>query len=154
MSAAHVRPLGDPLDFVREHPELFLLPGALPLEFKMAFQLMFDATVRGAAPVILDRWHSWILIGSQKDWLTSETTKSDKELFAKVVAFPEAGQNACRHEIVVNVFASDVAVIRRSGITVIKGTTELSSLKEYVEANFANGTVVAFRVEGGQPAAL
>ena len=66
------------------------------------------------------------MIGSDIDWLGNHPDHAARELFFRIVAFPEAGANAMRAEILLMAFAQDVITKGADGQVVLKGKVEES----------------------------
>ena len=97
--------------WVRSKPEIFF-PCGHPDAVVICQLLVRDALVLGANEVSVLHEQPWWIVGSQLDWL-APSGLSPAELFGRLVAFPAAGQNESRSEVVVAAFAEKVATVAR-----------------------------------------
>jgi hypothetical protein len=81
----------------------------------------------------------WWIVRSPDDWLP---TPLDHDAFIRIVAFPEAGPNTCRQEIVLTAFAGDVATCLDGDCRVVRGELPAEIRSRLGEKS---GRAVAFR---------
>jgi len=103
-----LKQIRDATQYVRQNPKLFFRTG-IPSGNECALQLAGDALILGGRNVGILRHDTWWIVGADEDWLVHPQL-STEDLFARLVAFPEAGDNSVRSEILVSVFAQDVVL--------------------------------------------
>lgn len=142
----------DGLRFVREHPQMFLRRIPARAE-ELAGALVEAVALTARAPVELrrsgDRW--WI-VDSAEDWV-SRSGPGVSEIFSRIVAFPEAGQNSMRPEVLLRAFAEDLVTVGPEGRQVISGSVESEDpIWGELESVSSGGRAVAFRLSDTAPA--
>ena len=110
----------DALPFVKSHKEMFLRGGCPVPGLEMAQQVSWDALVYGNGSCEIFRALEWWFIASESDWLKGADGKDEVELFSRLIAAPEFGDNCNRSEIVINAFATDVWIVTPSEYKRIK----------------------------------
>ena len=137
----------DPLAFVRSHPERFFPAGITAS--RLADYLMGTALEVGACDVTALRHRDWWVVGSSDDWLgLGRIPAPVHELFSRVIALPEAGQNSIRAEVLVMAFAHDVVVASATTIETLAGIGDSGWLRELLlERGWQRA--VAFRTASG-----
>jgi hypothetical protein len=115
----------DPITYVRQSAERFFTSGSVNA-VELATQIVSEVLLLGGHEVCAIRDDAWWVIGSNVDWLGNHPDYSAKELFFRIVAFPEAGANSMRAEILLMAFAQDVITTGAEGQVVIKGKVEES----------------------------
>jgi hypothetical protein len=81
---------------------------------------MADVLVLGRGECRIAQRRGWAIVSSDVDWLVHPSLAIDR-LFTRIVAAPEHGANSLRAELVVNAFASDLAIWDPKGLRVIRG---------------------------------
>ena len=105
-----MRVVADPLQFVRSHPEMFLRSG-VPTGREISLQLADDALFLGAQRVTVVVDGSVVTVLADVDWLRRGVPSecNPRDLFSRIVPFPEFGANAHRSELLVGAFAQAYA---------------------------------------------
>ncbi|QDU93361.1 hypothetical protein [Lignipirellula cremea] len=112
----------NPLEHIREHPEIYLEDGANVTGSSLMCRLLADVLVNNNCQVVIQRLESWWIIGSDVDWAGT----AQNQVFYTIVPFPQAGQNCFHAEVLLTVFARDVVVFSGNSHTVIVGATSVS----------------------------
>ena len=115
----------DPITYVQQRAERFFISGSATA-VELATQIIGEVLLLGGHEACAIRDDAWWVIGSNVDWLGNHADYSAKELFFQIVAFPEAGANSMRAEILLMAFAQDVITKGAEGQVVIKGKVEES----------------------------
>lgn len=103
------------IDFVRMHPEIFLVYQPLS-DHDLCAKLLVDAITSGAGRILVEQGGSWWFIGAEKDWIRGNSAgKSIDDLFCQITPNPRAGQNAMRNEMLLTAYAEDVALFDSRG---------------------------------------
>lgn len=110
--------LDNPLEYVREHPSIFL-PSGEPADVFCAFELAKQVVGLGASEVSVCRASSWWIVGAARDWFVER--ESLESQFSRIIPCPQLGQNRCRIEVVIYAFSADVCVFRGGTWEVLKG---------------------------------
>jgi hypothetical protein len=118
----------DPIKWVSSRPEQFFRC-AEPRPTHLLIYIMGDIIELGKGDCLIRRDGEWFVIGSDSDWLGHEKY-SVLELFNHVVPAPAHGEHSMRGEILVNVYASDVAFIDSGNISEVKGSAPPSTALE------------------------
>jgi len=116
----------DPITYVQQRAERFFTSGSVNA-VELATQIVGEVLLLGGHEVCAIRDDVWWVIGSNVDWLGNHPDYSAKELFFQIVAFPEAGANSMRAEILLMAFAQDVITKGAEGQIVLKGKVEESA---------------------------
>ena len=116
----------DPITYVQQRAERFFMSGSVTA-VELATQIVGEVLLLGGHEACAIRDDAWWVIGSNVDWLGNHPDYSAKELFFRIVAFPEAGANSMRAEILLMAFAQDVITKGAEGQVVIKGKVEESA---------------------------
>jgi len=132
----------NPVEHVRSHPSLYLRGGIFD-PVRGACRIAGDAMLLGSNDVTTDRIGEWLRVHSSTDWLLGADHPEVQALFESIVAFPEAGDNAFRGEILLTAFARDVYVSDASGGCVVKGELPPEAVRMAAGA----ARLVAFRSE-------
>ena len=133
----------DSLQYVREHPEIFLRFNELQLH-ELATKLVTDAISLGVFPVSVDFSDDWWMVSSKKNWLKIATDLPIDELFRRLVANPRAGRNACRSEIILYAYVDNIILLYEGETHIIKGNLD-SSIEKYFLKNSNNSFIFAFK---------
>ncbi len=133
----------DPIEHIRANPRLYLnSEGTDPAE--LATRLAGDALTLGATRTLVVHHDDWWLVAADFDWIKSPAI-SIRELFNRVIPFPEAGVNSMRSEVLVSAFADDVVTSNGGSSEVLKGVSAgHESLSVPNDPSWAR--VVAFRL--------
>jgi hypothetical protein len=115
--------LDDAVAWARSHAAQ-LFPGGRVDAMSLLSYVMADVLGRGECR-IAER-DGWWVVSSDVDWL-AHASVSVERLFTRVVAAPEHGDHSLRAEVVINAFASDVAVWN-GDVVVIKGEPPASAI--------------------------
>jgi len=99
----------DPYDHVVSNPNIYL-PEGKPDPIVLAGDVAEAALLLGASRTEIRRLGPWMVVSADRDW----TAADERDVFEGLVPFPEAGDNACRPEFIICVFASAL-VFRRHG---------------------------------------
>lgn len=110
----------DAVEWARSNPRMFFgrdrpAPGHL-LSFLVA-----DVIELGGGECVMRRAGQWWIVGSDVDWLNHERY-TVAELFNRVVAAPQHGDNQMRGEVLVHAFCADVCVTGPEGVMKIVGS--------------------------------
>lgn len=132
--------------FVRSHPEMFL-----PQDPARS-QDLADAMVKGIALTtaqsveVRQAADGWWVVHCAEDWM-KKLGLSPAVVFSRILAFPEAGQNSMRPEVLLKAFAKDVVTVGPDGCEVISGSVPPGSpIWQDLESTRGEGRSVAFRV--------
>lgn len=141
-----VHVLQDPVEYVRNHPQLFLRSGRVDGR-ELAEALVADALVLTDGPVTVERRNGWWIVGCESDWMTRQASGSVADLFHKIVPFPEAGPNSLHCEILLTAFADTVVISDERTVHPIQGVvTENDEICKVLRSNPRWKRGVAFRV--------
>lgn len=110
----------DAIRYVREHAHMFFK--SLPPSGKEIVAMLAECCriVTQDEVSVCKRQNGWWIIRAEEDWLDEGVGGTDR-LFSEIVAFPEAGRNSMRPEILVSAFASDVITVGPDGRQTLKG---------------------------------
>ena len=118
--------LDDGVAWARSHVALLFPNGRVDPMILLSY-VMADVLVLGRGECRIVERDGWWVVSSDVDWMAGARDPGRRgaevpinELFARVVAAPEHGEHSLRAEVLVNAFASDVAVWN-GDISVIKG---------------------------------
>lgn len=109
----------EPINWVKSRPIQFFgreQPDPLNL---IAF-IMADIIALGKGECIIRSSGEWFIIGSDLNWL-KHNRYDIFELFNNVVPAPTHGKHSMRGEILINAFASDIAVLENGKVNQVKG---------------------------------
>lgn len=110
----------DAVAYVRERPDRFCRAG-FPEPIELATNLVSEALILGGRETCIMRCDAWWVIGSDVDWLSIHPEYAPKDLFFRLVAFPEAGANSIRAEVLLTAFAQQVITVGANVHMVVKG---------------------------------
>jgi hypothetical protein len=85
--------------------------------------LVGEAVILGCVRVEAEFHDGWAIVGAEMDWFSvpSRVSVTEDCLFTRVFAFPEAGDNSCRTEVLVAAFARDVVTASAGRVRIIQG---------------------------------
>ena len=112
--------LADAIDYVRQRPERFFRAGS-PDPIELVTHIVGEVLLLGGREICTMRSGDWWIISSNVDWLTMCPDYAPEELFFHIVAFPEAGPNSMRAEILLTAFAQQVVTVSADNQSIIKG---------------------------------
>lgn len=120
-SAADIKWLNNPVEWIRSRPDMFLRGGFHAAD--MAGRLAGDALIIGALKVVITRHAAWHVISADVDWLSIQPSchVEPRQAFFQIVAFPEAGVNSMRSEVLLTAFASKVIAASLQDRFTVKG---------------------------------
>jgi hypothetical protein len=134
----------DAVAYVRQRPERFCQAG-FPNPVELATNLVSEALILGGHETCTLRQGEWWIIGSEVDWLRTHPDYSPRDLFFRIVAFPEAGANSMRAEILLTAFAHKVITVSGDGRDVIKGrVSQTAGIWRVLESRLGWTRAVAF----------
>ena len=110
----------DPVEYVRERPQMFLRSGRVGGR-ELAESILGDALILTDGPVTVMRRGGWWLVGCEEDWMARQSSGSVDDLFSKIVPFPEAGPNSMHSEVLLTAFAKEVLTKDETTLRAIKG---------------------------------
>lgn len=108
------------VDYIRRNRDRFL-PAKKTEPIELVERILGDALYAGASECAVLRQNDWWMIASPTDWLCGHAAYAPEELFYRIVAMPEAGQNAMRGEVLLTAFAQNVITATPTACTVISG---------------------------------
>jgi hypothetical protein len=115
----------------------------------LSARLLHDLVLLDALPVRADRIGSWWLVGSQQDWLRSSDSIVSTRPFHTIVAFPAAGPNTHRAEVMLTAFAVAVVTCGTDGLEWIvrdQDHEDLPAVWLEESRKYEQGRFVAFKV--------
>jgi hypothetical protein len=112
--------LADAIDYVRQRPERFFR-GSSPEPVELVTHIVGEVLLLGGSGTYTIRSGDWWMISSNVDWLATCPDYAPEELFFHIVAFPEAGPNSMRAEILLTAFAQQVVTVSADHQAIIKG---------------------------------
>lgn len=147
MSNNHMRS-PDALAFVRKHRGSFLSYTSDGIKAEeLVSRIVFDALILGAADIRVLTADKWFLVASSIPWfLQSLGSLQIDSLFERIVPLPEAGANACRSEILLGAFASDIIVVCNRKIIYKRIQSDKSPPASVVETMNAGMAAICFAV--------
>jgi len=146
--AEDITPLGDPVAWVRSHPDMCLGKG-----YKASNELLLRRlrdtlwVLRPAAEVRTEVHIRWGVLTCDVDWLDGD----ERDAFRELVPHPEAGQNNSRAEVLITAFSSFAATTtsRPDEIDLLVGEFDQQDheVLDYAKAQLrTSGRAVVFRV--------
>ena len=140
----------DPVEHIRRNPERYVPAGRVEPEY-LAERLAEDARILGARAVQTRQVGGWWVVAADFDWVGDGTSSGAPDVFSNVVAFPEAGVNSMRSEILLTAFADDVVTSDGTSTQVVKTSgTAAPHVRDFVPHGPWR-RVVAFRISTPQP---
>jgi hypothetical protein len=112
--------LADAIDYIRQRPERFFRAGS-PEPVELVTQIVSEVLLLGGSEICTVRSGDWWLISSNMDWLGTHPDYAPEAFFFRIVAFPEAGPNSMRAEILLTAFAQQVVTVSADNQSIIKG---------------------------------
>lgn len=138
-----LRIVNDPIAHLRK-----LYAAERPSGHYLSARLLHDLVFLDALPVRADRIDSWWLVGSQQDWLWSSDGVISKRPFHAIVAFPVAGPNTHRAEVMLTAFADAVVTCGTDGMEwIVRGKAHEDPPAAWLgeSGEHQQGRFVAFR---------
>jgi hypothetical protein len=127
-------------EYVRANVSRFFASGHFTPE-EVAGHLVVEALLSHARCVEVRQVERWWVVRSDVDWLPPPL---DDQAFRALVPFPEGGPNAARREILLGIFATDVALGGVDGPRIIKGQLD-DGIHEFLVGDGDYRRSVAFR---------
>ena len=116
--------LDNTVDYIRRNRDRFLKAKQTePIE--LVERILGDALYAGASECAVFRQDDWWIIASPTDWLGGHKADAPEDLFHRIVAMPEAGQNAMRGEVLLTAFAQNVITATPTTCTLISGEVSM-----------------------------
>ena len=112
--------LADAIDYVRQRPERFFRGGS-PEPVELVTHIVGEVLILGGSETCTMRSGDWWMISSNVDWLATCPDYAPEELFSHIVAFPQAGPNSMRAEILLTAFAQQVVTVSADTDPLSKG---------------------------------
>jgi hypothetical protein len=112
----------NPIEWIKSRPEMFLWQQNRGLQ--LLTNILGDALLLTDGHITALKKNEWWIAGSAVDWLSADSNYSTKELFARMIPMPEAGQNSIRGEVLLTAFAKDVVTIINGQLSLIKGSIQ------------------------------
>ena len=137
--------LADAIDYVRQRPERFFRAGS-PEPVELITHIVGEVLLLGGSETCTMRSGDWWIISSNVDWLATCPDYAPEELFFHIVAFPEAGPNSMRAEILLTAFAQQVVTGSADHQSIIKGdVSQADNIWELMTSRPNWKRTVAFR---------
>ena len=116
--------LDSAVELIRSRPDMFLRGGFNASD--VAGRLAGDALIIGASQIVITRFAAWHIVSADVDWLSAQPSCNvePREAFFQIVAFPEAGVNSMRSEVLLTAFGSRVISASSRERLYIKGDVE------------------------------
>jgi hypothetical protein len=124
----------DTVAVIRRRPLMYA--GEKPWGQRFASRLMDDLILHGV-PAHLETIEGWWIILTGKDWLAPDGAISTKPFF-HITAFPAAGVNSMRTEVLLTAFADAVVIWGEEGCIWIRGDADHWHLPDRLKAQGAN----------------
>ena len=120
--------LDNAVDFIRSRPDMFLRGGFNSSD--VAGRLAGDALIIGALQVVITRFAAWHIVSADIDWLSAQPScrVEPSDAFFQIVAFPEAGVNSMRSEVLLTAFASKVISASSHDHFTVKGDVDMDDV--------------------------
>lgn len=146
-----IRIISDVMAVIRKSPGMYVPVDARPLSDRLLSMLLQDIISLGVQEFVVKRAGAWTFVASDTDWLHLGKFRpsSAEELFRRVEALPEAGQNSVRHEGVVRALADKVFLFGPEGSKYLSpfDTEKPSAEIATVCNNLGKKRIVGFEVE-------
>ena len=137
--------LADAIDYVRQRPERFFR-GSSPEPVELVTHIVGEVLLLGGSETCIMRSGDWWIISSNVDWLATCPNYAPEELFFRIVAFPEAGPNSMRAEILLTAFAQQVVTVSADRQSIIQGdVSQANNIWQLIAAHPDWKRTVAFR---------
>ncbi|EAQ78738.1 hypothetical protein [Blastopirellula marina] len=108
----------DPIDHIRQRPEMYL-PGGDTSGSALAQRLFFDMQSTFDCLIIAQQIGDWRILGSDHNWVSD--VADPRDVFRRIVPFSRDGQVCFHAEILLAALASQVVVFDRLQYEVIQG---------------------------------
>jgi hypothetical protein len=119
---------------------------------------MHDLILLGALPAHVDQIEGWWVVSADEDWLAADGVFSTRPFF-NIVAFPAAGDNSHRAEVLLTAFADAVVTCGVEGCAWIVGDADHWPLPDRLKVEISTvgrRRLIAFRIDddfaSGEPA--
>lgn len=112
------------IEYICRHRDRFLRAKKTePIE--LVERILGDALYSGASECAVLHQNDWWIIASTTDWLGGHAIYTPEDMFYRMVAMPEAGQNAMRGEVLLTAFAQHVITATPAACLVISGEVSM-----------------------------
>jgi hypothetical protein len=140
-----VRVLGkDPIPWIRSNASMFFDDGKVSID-ALKTRVIDDARAVGAA-VEVDDFENWAIVAGDRDWVPNTDLGAPADVFLRVCAAPDRGQNAVRGEVLLTAFCGSVITARGREVRAVVGSVSAAStLLEYIARRSGWVRVIAFR---------
>jgi hypothetical protein len=132
--------------WVREHASIYFA-GSEPTQDEMSRQIRDGIVALGIEEPLVLTHSSWSIVAAAQDWFPLGRYPLPQNMeFNGTPPFPELSQNSIRAESLLPIFAADIVVFNREGITFWKGKG--NEIAEYFRATHSSYNwvkAVAFR---------
>jgi hypothetical protein len=119
-----MKAMDNTIDYIRRNRGRFLRAKKTePIE--LVERILGDALYGGASECAVLRQNDWWIIASTTDWLCGHEAYAPEDMFHRIVAMPEAGQNAMRSEVLLTAFAPKVITATPTACLVISGEVSM-----------------------------
>ena len=146
--------LADAIDYIRQRPERFFRGGS-PEPVELVTHIVSEALLLGGSETCTVRSGDWWMISSNVDWLATCPDYAPEELFFHIVAFPEAGPNSMRAEILLTAFAQQVVTVSADHQSIITGNvSQADNIWQLIASRPDLKRTVAFRFAPASEEAL
>ena len=109
---------------VRANPEMYFPRGVIAHE--LVSGLVQEALCLGATDIGVVDLHGWLAVGADIDWFHAGRFQAGvDDIFDRIVAFPELGQNTMRFEVLIAVAAASTITLTPSSRRVVSGSCDV-----------------------------
>ncbi|MCC9608710.1 hypothetical protein LOC68_08905 [Blastopirellula sp. JC732] len=112
----------DPLEHIRERPEMYLAGGDTSAT-ALANRLLLDLQTMPGALVICQQIGDWTILGSDRNW--TEDVAEPREVFERVVSYRRNDQTGFHAEVLLAALASNIALFAGDGFESIQGDAKV-----------------------------
>lgn len=112
----------DPLQHIRQRPEMYLVGGDTSAD-ALANRLLLDLQRSSGALVIYQQIGAWRIVGSDQDWLAD--VADPHEVFQQIVIYQHQGESCFHAEVLLAALASDIVLFAGQQAEVIQGDATL-----------------------------
>ena len=138
----------DPIEHIRRNPDMYLGTSIDTPAVLIANAMALEAKTLGASRVEIVDADGWKIVRADLDWLNVECSHhvTVEQVFWNICAFPEAGVNSMRAEVLATAFSDAVVTYSQESRYLVKGCQCIpSTVWSWLEAN-AWIRVVAFQL--------